>query len=62
MAIGRNSPRISAGAAGFMSHMSRWLGPPSRKIRMQASAVGANVCFRVRSPASALRLAVAREG
>ena len=28
------------GASGFMSHMSRWLGPPSRKMRMQASAVG----------------------
>ena len=27
VAIGLNSPRISAGASGFMSHMSRWLGP-----------------------------------
>src|SRR5436309_1224129 len=38
VAIGLNSPRISTGAAGFMSHMSRWLGPPLRKMRMQASA------------------------
>ena len=30
--------RISAGASGFMSHMSRWL-PPLRKRIMQASAV-----------------------
>ena len=40
MAIGLNSPRISAGALGFTSHMSRWLGPPSRKIKMHESAVG----------------------
>jgi hypothetical protein len=26
--IGENSPRISVGASGFMSHMSSWLGPP----------------------------------
>ena len=34
-----NSPRISGGASGFGSHMSRWLGPPLRKMTMQASAV-----------------------
>ena len=28
VAIGLNSPRISAGASGFMSKVSRWLGPP----------------------------------
>ena len=33
-----NSPRISAGASGFMSHMSRWLGPPFKKMTMQESA------------------------
>src|SRR4051794_11578267 len=30
--MGRNSPRNSAGASGFMSYMSRWLGPPPRQI------------------------------
>src|SRR4051812_48520645 len=34
VAIGRNSPRISAGARGFRSNMSWWLGPPSRLNRM----------------------------
>src|SRR5438034_7283076 len=29
-----NSPRILDGASGFGSQMSRWLGPPWRKIRM----------------------------
>ena len=32
--IGRQMPRYSAGASGFMSYMSRWLGPPSSQIRM----------------------------
>lgn len=39
-AIGLNSPRISAGASGFISHMSRWLEPPFKKITMQESARG----------------------
>src|SRR5439155_18347990 len=30
--IGRNSPRNSEGASGFMSYMSTWLGPPPRQI------------------------------
>ena len=30
-----NSPRISGGASGFMSHMSRCGGPPSRNRMMQ---------------------------
>ena len=30
MSIGLNSPRTSAGAFGFKSTMSMWLGPPSR--------------------------------
>ena len=34
VAIGLNSPRISAGASGFMSNISRWLGPPVRKMRI----------------------------
>ena len=32
--IGRNSPRYSFGASGFGSYMSRWDGPPGRKIMM----------------------------
>src|SRR4029450_3170658 len=38
VAIGRNSPRISAGASGFGSHMSRCDGPPFRKMMMHESA------------------------
>ena len=34
--IEANSPRMSAGADGFMSNVSRWLGPPYQKRRMQA--------------------------
>src|SRR6266852_8585737 len=41
VAIGLNSPRTSLGAAGFMSHISRWLGPPFKKTRIQESALGA---------------------
>ena len=33
-ATGRNSPRYSAGASGFMSYMSMWLGPPPRQTMM----------------------------
>ena len=33
--IGLNGPRISAGASGFMSQRSSWLGPPRLKIMMQ---------------------------
>ena len=33
--IGWNSPRISAGAWGLGSNVSKWLGPPSSQIRMQ---------------------------
>src|SRR5437879_5625488 len=40
--IGLNGPRTSAGASGFRSHISSWLGPPSRKIKMHACA-GAGV-------------------
>src|SRR5437870_12341234 len=34
--IGRNSPRISTGAFGFMSYVSIWLGPPSSQTMMTA--------------------------
>src|SRR5262249_37245328 len=39
VAIGLNSPRISAGACGFMSNMSMWLGPPSRLNMMTERAL-----------------------
>src|SRR5205085_3251125 len=32
--IGFQMPRYSAGASGFISYRSRWLGPPSSQIRM----------------------------
>ncbi len=32
--IGLNGPRISAGASGFMSNVSSWLGAPRLKIMM----------------------------
>ena len=32
--MGLNSPRISAGASGFMSNVSRWEGPPFKKMTM----------------------------
>src|SRR6266436_3382761 len=32
--IGFNSPRMLAGASGFGSQMSIWLGPPCRKTMM----------------------------
>ena len=34
VAIGWKLPRTSAGASGFRSNVSRWLGAPVRKIRM----------------------------
>src|SRR5262245_19729776 len=34
VAIGLNSPRTSAGASGFMSQTSSWLGPPWSRNRM----------------------------
>ncbi len=33
--MGLNGPRISAGASGFMSQVSIWLGAPRLKIMMQ---------------------------
>ena len=32
--IGRQMPRYSAGASGFMSYVSMWPGPPSSHSRM----------------------------
>src|SRR5262245_16605570 len=42
--MGLNSPFTSAGASGFGSHISRWLGPPFKKMTMHASAL-AEVAF-----------------
>ena len=39
--IGRNSPRISAGAFGFISYMSMWLGPPMSSTMMTDFGRGA---------------------
>src|SRR5215831_11463175 len=39
VATGLNSPRILSGAAGFMSQVSSWLGPPCRRNRTQERAV-----------------------
>jgi hypothetical protein len=33
-AIGRNGPRMVSGAAGFMSNVSSWLGPPNSIMKM----------------------------
>src|SRR5688572_18811419 len=35
VSMGRNSPRISAGASGLGSNVSMWLGPPAIQRRMQ---------------------------
>src|SRR5262245_8649587 len=34
VAIGLNEPRISAGANGLRSNVSRWLGPPKKSNRI----------------------------
>src|SRR5262245_52562792 len=34
VAMGLYGPRISAGAAGFRSHVSRWLGAPQSRMKM----------------------------
>ena len=56
VAIGLNSPRISRGAAGFISPKSVWLGPPKRNTKMHerirpagAVSVGAAARSRARS-------------
>src|SRR4051794_33981760 len=41
--IGRNGPRISAGASGLGSNVSNWLGPPHIQNRM--TDVGREICF-----------------
>ena len=60
MAIGRNAPRYSAGASGFMSQVSIWDAPPHRKNRIVDLAfpgraadevVAANAGVPKRSPA-----------
>ena len=55
VAMGLNSPRISSGAAGFMSKVSCWLGPPHwcRKMTDFARAFGARGSARRRPRADA---------
>ena len=36
VAIVPKGPRVSTGASGFGSHVSRWLGPPESQNRMTA--------------------------
>ena len=51
-AMGRNSPRNSAAASGFGSHMSMWPGPPFIQNRMTlVSRGGAGLRRSCRSPA-----------
>ena len=40
VAIGSNGPRTSAGASGFMSKVSIWLGPPVKKMNSTPLARG----------------------
>ena len=40
VAIGSNGPRYSTGASGFMSNVSRWLGPPQSQSTITARAGG----------------------
>ncbi len=40
VAIVLNSPRISTGASGFKSNVSRWLGAPVKKIKTTDFAFG----------------------
>ena len=56
VAIGRNGPRISSGASGFMSQVSSCDGPPTRNSRMQlmsrslATAPEAAIACKRRQP------------
>jgi len=39
-----NGPRISAGASGFRSNVSRWLGPPLAQKRMTEKSLLSDGC------------------
>src|SRR5439155_19891662 len=39
VSLAANLPRISRGASGLGSQVSRWLGPPASQIRIAESAV-----------------------
>ena len=55
VAIGWNSPRISGGRVGFMSHRSIWLGPPKRNRKTHEFARGCgggSICRRRFRPQS----------
>src|ERR1700735_442128 len=49
--MGLNVPRNSDGASGFMSHISRWLGPPPCQKRITLTSLAAAAA----SPAMAWR-------
>src|SRR5256885_81606 len=42
--IGRSGPRISAGASGFRSKVSRWLGPPLAQKRTTEKSLLSDGC------------------
>src|SRR5579884_648171 len=45
VAMGRKGPRIVLGASAFRSQVSSWLGPPTRKRRIQfTSLLGVAAC------------------
>ena len=44
VAIGSNGPRYSSGASGFMSNVSRWLGPPQSQSTITLFACGRESC------------------
>ena len=52
VAIGLNSPRTSAGASGFRSHMSCVAAPPSRYSRMTFFALPGRAAAGLRSSAA----------
>src|SRR5437867_4281135 len=60
VAVGLNGPRTVAGAAGFMSQVSSWLGPPTRNSAMRftsparcGAAVAPSVNVNAAAPADA---------
>ena len=51
--IGWNGPRYSAGASGFRSNRSRWLGPPLAQNRMTENSLSTGGdCSAAKRPAS----------
>ena len=48
--MGLYGPRISAGASGFVSQVSNWLGPPTRKSMMQLMSLSGLTAPSASSP------------